>query len=326
MFSHETPISVLPIERPAVDRPAVSVVIPVYNREQLIGRAIMSLLGQDIQEPFEVIVVDDGSTDATCDRVSELQCEYSCLKLIRQVNAGAAVARHRGIQEAKFDIVTFQDSDDVSAPDRLRLLVETFRRFPDCSTVISLSATMSAPSRPNPPTPDLIDGIISNPLEIQLRSGRPLVNGMNIATYKAFAMKASNGRDFYRAANDYDFFLRLASQGVFAVLNKVTLLYEFQELGISQQNGKHYGRTAAYALCAASDAARQRNSNAECQIALREFVERAAPKTLIRLWQSGSRLGLLIKIIGITLVNHRWYSLPGNMMRAFQRHRRSSRN
>lgn len=89
--------------------PVISVVIPLYNKEHHIKRAIDSVLCQKIQD-FELIIVDDGSTDKSAEIVRSINDER--IKLIRQENAGVSAARNRGIEEAKADLVAFLDADD----------------------------------------------------------------------------------------------------------------------------------------------------------------------------------------------------------------------
>jgi succinoglycan biosynthesis protein ExoO len=102
---------------------SVSVIIPAYNVEECIERAIRSALEQSL-EPLEVIVVDDGSTDTTADLVSRLSTEDGRIKLLRQpTNAGPAAARNLGIGSATGKWIAILDADDAFLPDRLRTLV-----------------------------------------------------------------------------------------------------------------------------------------------------------------------------------------------------------
>lgn len=98
-------------------QPLVSVVIPVYNRETTIMRALDSVLGQTYSN-LEVIVVDDGSSDSSVEMVKK--CEDIRVHLIcLQGNMGANAARNRGIREAKGEYIAFQDSDDEWVKDKL---------------------------------------------------------------------------------------------------------------------------------------------------------------------------------------------------------------
>jgi glycosyltransferase involved in cell wall biosynthesis len=89
--------------------PGISVVIPTYNRATLIGRAIESALGQT-RRPYEVIVVDDGSTDDTRQKVAAFG---DAVRYVYQENAGASVSRNMGVREAASDWIAFLDSDDI---------------------------------------------------------------------------------------------------------------------------------------------------------------------------------------------------------------------
>ena len=89
----------------------ISTIIPAYNRADLIGETLRSVLSQT-RAPAEVIVVDDGSTDGTPDVVAGFGKDVT---LIRQVNAGAGPARNAGFARSTGEIIHFQDSDDVSS-------------------------------------------------------------------------------------------------------------------------------------------------------------------------------------------------------------------
>ena len=95
-------------------RPAFSVVIPAYDRERTIGRAIESALAQR-RAPEEVLVVDDGSRDRT---VAEVE-RFAGVRLVRQANGGASAARNRGVEEARHPWIAFLDSDDYWEPEHL---------------------------------------------------------------------------------------------------------------------------------------------------------------------------------------------------------------
>lgn len=96
--------------------PFFSVVIPAWNRQSLVGRTIRSCLAQDFQD-FEIVVVDDGSTDDT--RGAVLAFGDPRIRYIRQDNAGASAARNRGGAEARGRYIAFLDSDDEFLPGKL---------------------------------------------------------------------------------------------------------------------------------------------------------------------------------------------------------------
>jgi len=86
----------------------ISVIIPTFNRLDLLKRAIDSILNQSIK-PYDIIVVDDGSTDGTSDMIQQ---KYKSIKLIQQKNSGVSVARNNGIKNAQGDWIALLDSDD----------------------------------------------------------------------------------------------------------------------------------------------------------------------------------------------------------------------
>lgn len=105
----------------------VSAVIPAYNAGKYVGRAIESVLAQT-HKPDEIIVVDDGSTDDTAEVVQRFG---DAVRFIRQVNAGASIARNTGIEAATSEWIAFLDADDEWLPDKLKLQTEHLERNPE---------------------------------------------------------------------------------------------------------------------------------------------------------------------------------------------------
>jgi glycosyltransferase involved in cell wall biosynthesis len=95
----------------------ISVIIPVYNREEFIARAIDSVLAQSLK-PSEIIVVDDGSSDKTAQILAGY---HDKIRYIRQNNRGVSAARNVGIKKAKGQWICLLDSDDFWHPDKLKI-------------------------------------------------------------------------------------------------------------------------------------------------------------------------------------------------------------
>jgi glycosyltransferase involved in cell wall biosynthesis len=106
----------------------ISVVIPLYNKAPYIERAINSVFAQTFQD-FEIIVVDDGSTDGGADLVKKHEDSRICV--IQQENAGVSAARNRGITEAKGELIAFLDADDEWKPEFLEILLNLRRKYPE---------------------------------------------------------------------------------------------------------------------------------------------------------------------------------------------------
>jgi glycosyltransferase involved in cell wall biosynthesis len=114
---------------------AVSVILPTYNRAQLIERAIRSVLEQTF-ESFELIVIDDGSTDCTEDLVREFR--DSRIRYIKMpTRKGAGAARNAGIQIANADLIAFQDSDDEWMSTKLNEQLLKFADQPQVGVIYS---------------------------------------------------------------------------------------------------------------------------------------------------------------------------------------------
>jgi len=112
--------------------PTVSIIIPTYNRAELIGKAISSVLVQSYGD-FELIIVDDGSTDATADVVGSFH--DSRIIFLKQENRGRSVARNRAIALSRGRYIAFLDSDDEYLEQKLELQVAYMDLHPDVGIV-----------------------------------------------------------------------------------------------------------------------------------------------------------------------------------------------
>ena len=106
---------------------AVSVIIPTFNREHKVVRAISSVLYQTFTD-FEIIVVDDGSTDGTQDAVARFGRMITCIG--HSTNRGVSAARNTGIRRSGSPLIAFLDSDDYWLPEKLAVQVSFFDRHP----------------------------------------------------------------------------------------------------------------------------------------------------------------------------------------------------
>ena len=106
--------------------PLISVIIPVYNRPNPVIRAIESVLDQTFRD-FELIVVDDGSTDRTVETMREYEDRIA---LVQRPHLGVSAARNAGLKRASGSLIAFLDSDDYWLPDKLAVQEEFFRENP----------------------------------------------------------------------------------------------------------------------------------------------------------------------------------------------------
>lgn len=109
----------------------ISVIIPAYQSANTIADAIHSVLNQSFQD-FEIIVIDDGSTDM----IEEVLIPFKDkIKFLRQKNLGVAVARNHGIKNSSGEIIAFLDADDIWFPDKLALQMALFNKNPNLGVV-----------------------------------------------------------------------------------------------------------------------------------------------------------------------------------------------
>lgn len=105
----------------------ISVIIPLYNKEHFVKDTIESVLSQTYND-FELIIINDGSTDKSVNIVSEFNDPR--IKIVNQDNAGVSAARNHGLKIAKGDFISFLDADDTWRTDFLGTMIELTKKFP----------------------------------------------------------------------------------------------------------------------------------------------------------------------------------------------------
>lgn len=181
----------------------ISVVIPLYNKEQSIANTLQSVLKQTYQD-FEIVIVNDGSTDHSVEKVAKVTDPR--IRLIHQSNAGVSAARNRGIEEAKGEYIAFLDADDEWKPDYLKTQHELTQKYPECSVFACNYEFKDAKGKA---TPTIIrklpfkgeDGILSNYFEVASCSHPPLwtsavmVRKSAIQSIGGFPVSIKSGED-----------------------------------------------------------------------------------------------------------------------------------
>lgn len=118
--------------------PLISIVVPCFNHGHFLAEALGSIV---TSHPAEIVVIDDGSTDATPDLLANFQTPHA-FRPIRQQNAGLALARNRGLRESVGNYVVFLDADDRLAPGALDLAVAALEEHPACAFVFGRCTMM----------------------------------------------------------------------------------------------------------------------------------------------------------------------------------------
>lgn len=130
----------------------VTVVIPTFNRKEILTKAIWGHISQSaLSETKEILVIDDGSTDGTEARVSALRSESPVpIRYWQQSNRGQAAARNLGVREAEGEIILFTDDDIIPAPDLLAEHLRWHERYPEAKAAMLGLVTWSPEVRPTP--------------------------------------------------------------------------------------------------------------------------------------------------------------------------------
>jgi glycosyltransferase involved in cell wall biosynthesis len=218
------------------DIPLVSVVIPTYNRSHVLNRAVQSVLLQTLSN-FEIIIVNDGSTDATVDCVNKL-LDRRIRFINLQQNYGASYARNIGIIDARAELVAFLDSDDEWHPTKLesQLALLNVSSNPDVSIVYCLHDTLvnrSGTLNISSSTSKIYEG---NIYENLLKGGYESLTTSTLLIKRSSLIKVGGFDPSLPSFQDPDLLLRLAEAGNhFLAVNEILVVKhrDTQQLSIS---------------------------------------------------------------------------------------------
>lgn len=193
---------------PSPARPAlVSIIAPCYNAERYLQAAIESIFAQDY-EHFEVIIVDDGSTDNSIEMLKALQKTYS-FQLYQQANQGVSAALNHGLKYAKGTYVATPDLDDIMLPSSVRIRARYLDEHPNVGCVGALVTYMDSDG--NDTKSQSQSGIKYLNFDTILR--KAMVVGAPVSLYRMQVLKDVNGYDPQIRVQDFQMTLRIASQG-----------------------------------------------------------------------------------------------------------------
>lgn len=204
--------------------PKVSVVIPTYNRRDLVQRAIQSVLDQTYRD-FEIIVIDDGSTDGTRAAVEGRER----VRYLRQTNGGPASARNLGIREAQGEFIAFLDSDDVWLPEFLTSQVDVLSRYPEVALVCARSSVGNKEAKDFPLRRKLITGDLYARLY-----DRSFVRTPTVVVRKSCLDAVGCFNESYPWSEDHDLWLRIARKYEIAYVNRCLVRIGRQSDNISR--------------------------------------------------------------------------------------------
>lgn len=192
--------------RPAEAQPLISVVVPSHNRFDIL-RECLKALAQQTYSDYELIVVDDASTDETPSLLAEFASEHPDLRfwwLVNEENLGANASRNRGIREAHGQLVAFLDSDCIAEPDWLEKLASGF----DSDAVASVTGTVINPSPTN-----VYELVVKGTSRVHGRGAAPRLVGGNMCIRRELLLKHPLDEDLKYGCDEEGIYLRLRAAG-----------------------------------------------------------------------------------------------------------------
>ena len=251
----------------------VSVVIPAYNGEAYIAASLSSVLSQTFAD-FEIVVVNDGSTDSTADIVSDFAARDSRVRQVAKPNSGISDTLNLGLAKARGELIARLDADDIMLPDRLMRQVDQMSRHADmaiCGTdfeCIDSHGRVLSVVRPSPHDRAEYDRMVA-------RRAALAFTHPTVMFRKALAESVGGYDRRYEPVEDMMFFGQMLDKGGFAVvIPEILNQYRMHSTSISRNN--------IWKQCVMAEYARQRHYG------LLQESETVTPQTFLARFSSVS--------------------------------------
>lgn len=257
----------------------VTVVIPAYNAAKSIDRTIVSILNQTFTS-YEIIVVDDGSTDNTADY---LKSNFPSVRVIRQINGGPSKARNTGIQNAQGEYIAFLDADDYWEKEKLEQQVSKLEASPECvwafSAFYKLRDGVKIPSQiySDYNGEDCLDLIVA---------GIPVHTSTVVVKRSVFKEKTFLFNEGFSNSEDREVWYKLACRYPGAAYVPTPLsCYTLDSIGSLTRN---VNRKINFSFLSIEHRINEELQRTEAQrrIKLRNFIVRFNKKALVQFWSS----------------------------------------
>jgi glycosyltransferase involved in cell wall biosynthesis len=199
--------------------PTISVIIPAYNGERTILETIKSVQAQTFTD-FELLIVDDGSTDRTLDLLRSIQ--EPRLKIFTYENGGLTVNRNRGITLATGEFMAFIDQDDLWTPDKLELQLAALQQNPKAGVAYSWTSVMGEKGEWFLPCEQML---FEGNVYPELLAGYFPMNGSNLLVRREAVESVGQFDLAIAPCDDWEYALRLAVQWPFVLVPKIQNFY-----------------------------------------------------------------------------------------------------
>lgn len=284
-----------------------SVVLPVYNKEDYIESAIASVRAQNYPY-WELIVVDDGSTDSSAIKVFTIADADSRVKMISQRNRGVSSARNAGIRNAQFDEICFLDADDAWKPDHLSVLNDLADRYPRSAMLFTQCLVVKdGVERGDPWFKATFEetGLLHSYCQAMAKSPN-IINSSNVCIRKSVAGNELSFNENDSVGEDLDVWLRVSRVSPVAFCSRGCALYNRDTTQNARtRNAVHFprGYFETITKLLGDDAVSAEDKAALYHVRDRKMVayvfsllscgERKRARTVLASWSAGSAFGRL---------------------------------
>ena len=213
----------------------ISIIVPVYNVELYLERCILSIVGQNASEEYyELIVVNDGSTDRSRDILIKLHKKYPFIKIVDKPNGGLSSARNEGLKYAVADFIFFLDSDDWIASDSLSFLLNWIEKYNADIYLFGINKTDGQKSKPLISTLATNDKVLKTEDYLCANTLRSSA-WQGLFSRELFIQSELTFKDGFISEDD-DFTVRIFSIAKTVVCNNKIVYYYFQRKGSITKN------------------------------------------------------------------------------------------
>ena len=188
--------------------PVISVIMPAYNARETITASVRSLQAQTLKN-WELIIVDDGSADDTAAVALALAEKDARICVVQRSNSGPSVARNRGVDLARADLIAFLDADDFWAPERLLGMLSVFDKDPSVGVAFSRTRFVDDKSL----KPGTLTAHIASLSIVDLMAENAVCSTSNIVCSKSLFTRTGGFTPGLDYAEDQDWLLRVALEG-----------------------------------------------------------------------------------------------------------------
>ena len=259
-----------------------SVITPAYNAEKYIAEAIESVLAQGL-DVWEMIVIDDGSTDGTREVVAQFAARDPRIKLIQNDHGGVSHARNTGIMLAKYEWIALLDADDVFCPGKMKKQLEASERNPEVVLWGTYGYNIGESGK-------IFDVCKDGPASVEefqrIRNKAELISLKNSSTmFRASFFRELGGFDSkYDSTEDAELWNRMADHGTVLVIPEPLILYRFHSQSLSVRKMQFQYDCTRFLL------ARSKKRQMGQELTLEEFMVSDQARSILLKWADWSTM------------------------------------